>query len=156
MTVNTFYGFVNESGVLTLDFPAQFKAYVKHLKGEEVEVEVRKRRSKRSLKQNASYHALLAVWALSEGHNIEDLKDDCLREVFGLREVVSPITGEVRHVLAEPHTSTLTTEQFARLMDRTVELAAECGVILELPDEFNARKQQERRAEAKRQKQRAA
>jgi hypothetical protein len=147
-----FLAFVDRDGTCTLDHPAAYRAFIRRLAGEEVEIEVRKRRTKRSDRQNRAFHACITPWALQEGHNIEDLKDDLLREIFGEREVVNALTGEVRKVLAEPHTSTLDTAKFAHLMERTVELAAGCGVILELPDEFNARKQ----AEAKRARKQAA
>jgi hypothetical protein len=136
-----FTGFVEQDGKLILDHQAAFRAYVRRLAGEEVAIELHKRRARRSDRQNRAFHACITPWALSEGHNIEDLKDDILREVFGLREKVNAITGEVTHVLAEPHTSKLDTAKFAHLMERTVEIAAGCGVILELPDEYNARKQ---------------
>jgi hypothetical protein len=141
----TFYGVVTDAGVFELHplEKVKFRAYAKRFKGVECEITFRRRRTKRSDKQNRAYHRLLSEWALSEGHNIEDLKDDCLGAVFGYREVVSPITGEVRQVLAEPHTSTLDTVRFALLMERSVELAAGCGVILELPDEWKARTQAE-------------
>lgn len=145
MTSTPLYGFVTAEGKLELDHKAQFKAFIQRFRGEEVEIEVRKRRTKRSDKQNRAYHAMLTPWALSEGHYIEDLKDDCLGEVFGFREVVNVVTGEVRKVLAEPHTSTLDTVRFAHLMERTAEIAARCGFIVELPDEYKSRKAKEAR-----------
>lgn len=160
--MSTFQGFVPEERqprcprcghekLLSLDRPEQFSRYVRaKLKGEDVELEIRKRRTKRSDRQNRAYHAMLTPWAMSEGHHIEDLKDDCLREVFGEREVVNVITGEVKKVLKEPHTSTLTVAQFNELMERTVEIAADCGVILELPDEYKARKAKEARQSKRR------
>lgn len=150
MSHGVFVGFVEKEGAITLDavfdHPAAVLAFLARFRGDEIEGEFRKRRTKRSDKQNRAYHALLSEWAREEGHNIEDLKDDCLREVFGEREVVNVLTGEVRKVLAEPHTSTLDTTRFAHLMERSVELAAGCGVILELPDEWKARKAKEAKA----------
>jgi L-lysine 2,3-aminomutase len=92
----------------------------------------------RSAAQNKAFHKMLEPWC-AEGHDIEDLKDDLLREVFGLREKVNAITGEVTHVLAEPHTSKLTKQQFSLLMERSVQIAADCGVRLELPSEYRER-----------------
>jgi hypothetical protein len=136
----SFVGFVREgSSEVDFDVPAAYRAYVRRFQGEEVEVEIRKRRAKRSLDQNAALHAMLTPWCL-EGHLMDDLKRDVLRAVFGTREVVNAITGELEVVLAKPHTSKLNTQEFAFLMERAVEIAAECGVILELPDEYNARK----------------
>lgn len=152
----SFPGFVKDDGLFYFDVRAAFDAFVKRFVGEECEIEFRKRRTKRSDKQNRAFHAMITPWALDEGHNIEDLKDDLLEAVFGLRETVNLVTGEVKHVLAEPHTSTLNTQQFAHLMERAVEIAAGCGVILELPDEYNARKKQEAKAAAKAAKKQAA
>jgi len=142
----SFLGFVTDSGDLTLDNRAAFRAYTKRLAGEEVEVEIRKRRTKRSDRQNRAFHACITPWALEEGHNIEDLKADILREVFGELEAVNAITGEVKKVLAEPHTSKLDTQKFAHLMERTVEIAAGCGVVLQLPDEYLAERKKKARA----------
>ena len=141
-----FVGFVDEHGKLTLDSPQAFKAFYSRMKGEEVEVEIRKRRTKRSDVQNRAFHACITPWAHEEGHNIEDLKRDILAAVFGELEVVNAITGEVKKVLAEPHTSKLDTVKFSILMERTVELAAGCGVILQLPDEYLAEKRKKARA----------
>jgi dGTP triphosphohydrolase len=136
----TFHGFCDESGTFTLDVPAAFRAYVaKRFKGEEVTLEVYKRRTKRSDKQNRYLHAALTGWARDLGYDIEDLKDALLEQVFGRREIVNPLTGEVKHALAQPHTSTLSTAQFSELVERMVEIAAGTGYIIELPDEFKTR-----------------
>jgi hypothetical protein len=57
----------------------------------------------------------------------------------------SPLTGAVVVVPVEPHTSTLNTAQFAELMESAVQVAAETGYVLELPDEWKARKAKEAR-----------
>jgi hypothetical protein len=145
MSLNVFIGVVTETGKLVLDAPKVFKAYIARFIGDEVEVEVRKRRSKRSTEQNSAFHAMIMPWALSEGHDIEDLKDDCLGAVFGYSETVNAVTGEVKMVLAKPHTSKLTVAEFNELMERTAEIAARCGVVLELPDEYKTRKKAEQK-----------
>jgi len=135
-----FVGVVSEAGTLTLDHRAAFLAYAKRFAGDEVEVELRKRRTKRSDRQNRALHAMLTPWANGEGWPIDDLKRELLCEVFGRREVTSPVTGQITYVPQQPHTSALTTVEFALLMDRAVEIAAGCGVVLELPDEYRAAK----------------
>jgi hypothetical protein len=139
----TFVGFIGPDEKIALDHPAAFRAFKRRLVGEEVELSLRKRRTKRSDKQNRAFHACITPWSKDEGYPMDDLKRDLLIEVFGSREVVSPITGAVVLVPAKPHTSQLTTQEFALLMERTVEIAAECGVQLELPDEYKTRKAQE-------------
>lgn len=89
---------------------------------------------RRSTAQNDAYHAMLRPWAREEGHDIDELKRDVLGTVFGWVE--SPLGAS--RVPREPHTSSLTSEQFSELMERTVQIAAECGVMLQLPDEYRA------------------
>lgn len=135
-----------KQGVLTIVNRPRFDASLLHMaSGQRYVVTVELMKEKRSDRQNRALHALLSPWADSEGHDIDDLKRDVLREVFGTREVVNAVTGEIEHVLVQPHTSKLNTEQFAFLMNRAVEIAAECGVLLELPDEYRQRIEDERR-----------
>lgn len=140
---------VDEQGRLTFAHPAQAHAYLRgQLKGQHIVGQFYAHRAKRSQRQNKGFHAMVWPWAKAEGHRIEDLKDDLLGVVFGYLEVTSLVTGEVKQVLAEPHTSTLSVGQFCELIDRTLEIAAEHGVILFAPDEY-------RRAKAARDKQAA-
>ena len=132
-----FTGFVSDAGKLALDYPAQMTAYLKHLAGNEVEVEIRKRRSRRSAKQNGGFHAMIAPWAKAKGHDVDDLKSDLMGTVFGWAE---KRTLADNRVPLRRHTSDLNTADFSELIDRTLQLAAECGVILEAPDEYTAKR----------------
>lgn len=87
-------------------------------------------------KQEKGFHAMIAPWAKQEGHRVDDLKRDLLLEVFGEQEHLNPITGEVTMVLREPHTSTLTKAQYSELIERTLQIGAECGHTLIAPDEW--------------------
>lgn len=138
-----FLGFVDDAGKFALDHRAAFLAYAKRFAGYEVEVSIRRRKTQRSDRQNKALHSMLTPWSHGEGYPIEELKRDLLIAVFGSREVTSPITGEVILVPVKPHTSQLSTAEFAELMDRSVEIAAGCGVVLELPSEYTARKVKE-------------
>lgn len=143
-----FVGFVDDTGKLTLDHPAQFKAFVaRAFKSCEVVVSVEDKAVAKTRRQERGFHAMLKPWC-AEGHRIEDLKRFVLAEVFGLREVVNPITGEVTQVLAEPHTSKLSKAQYSELIERTLAIAAECGVILEAPSEWTARTTRKRKQAA--------
>jgi len=102
--------------------------------GTEIVIELFERPVRRTSAQNDAYHAMLRPWAREEGHDLDELKRDLLGTVFGWLE--SPL-GESR-VPREPRTSTLTTAQFSELVERTVQIAAECGVVLQLPDEYRA------------------
>jgi hypothetical protein len=135
-----FLGLVQD-GRLHLDFKAQYDAYIKRFEGDEVEVEVRKRRTKRSLRQNAAMWVLLGAWARAEGHNVNDLKDDVMGEAFGWSETPSPITGRV--VPKRARTSELDVSDFCHLIETILETAAGCGVVLQAPDEYRKAKESE-------------
>lgn len=149
---------VDERGHVRFAHPAQAHAYLRgKFAGQVIVGQFYPHREKRSDRQNRGFHAMVAPWAKAEGHRIDDLKDDLLEAVFGTLEVTSLVTGEVRQVLAEPHTSKLTVGQFCELVDRTLEIAAEQGVILVAPDEYRrAKEKEQRRLERAAQKGRAA
>lgn len=137
---------VDERGHVRFAHPAQAHAYLRgKFAGQVIVGQFYPHREKRNDRQNRGFHAMVAPWAKAEGHRIDDLKDDLLEAVFGTIEVTSLVTGEVRKVLAEPHTSKLTVGQFSELIDRTLEIAAEQGVILVAPDEYRRAKEKERR-----------
>ena len=144
----TFAGDCDERGRITFDSPSAVTAYCRRrLAGRRVDVEIRPRKARRSLAQNSYIHAAWKGWADHLGYDVEALKDELLGLVFGYREVTSPLTGEIRQVLVEPHTSTLTTAQACELMERAVIEAAGTGYELLLPDEWR-----EARAKAARRK----
>lgn len=135
-----FTAVVNQNGELGFDDPARQNAYCKHkFAGQCVDVTVAPQGASKSRKQEAGFHAMITPWAKSEGHRIDDLKRDLLREIFGEQEHVNPITGEVGMVLREPHTSKLSRAKYSELIDRTLDIAAGCGVWLEAPDEHRRR-----------------
>src|SRR5687767_330878 len=107
-----FLGFCDDTGQFAFDYPPAYRAFMKKHAGKELEVEIRERRAKRSDAQNRAFHACITPWAAEEGHKIEDLKRDVLREVFGVREVENVITGEIQTELVKPHTSKLNVQEF--------------------------------------------
>jgi hypothetical protein len=139
-----FLGTVDEDGRIRLDFPQQQRAYCKRkLAGECVDVIIAPQGVLKTRLQESGFHAMITPWARDEGHQIDDLKRDLLRAIFGEREHLNPITGEVTMVLREPHTSTLSRAKYNELIERTLEIAAECGHILEAPHEYRERKARE-------------
>jgi len=147
-----FVGKVDDDGKVHLDFPTQFRAFCKaKLKGQCVDVWIGPQGRMQTRKQSAGYHAMLQPWAREEGHRIEDLKRDCLAHVFGTVEHTNPITGEVSVGLVEPHTSRLSRAKYSELIERTLEIAAECGVVLEAPSEFRERREKAQRQARKEQ-----
>lgn len=139
-----FPGRVDEHGKIHLDFPAQQIAYCKRrLALQCVDVLIAPQGALKTRLQEAGFHAMITPWAKGEGHRIEDLKRDLLRHVFGEVDHVNPITGELTRVLAEPSTAALNRAKYSELIERTLEIAAECGVILEAPHEYRERQQRE-------------
>lgn len=126
----------------------QARAYLKRFAGQLISAQFYPVQAKRTSRQNRGFHAMVTPWARERGWAIEALKQFLLGRIFGWLEFTDPTTGEVLKVLAEPHTSALTVSQFCELVDRTLELAAEDGVLLTAPDEY-------RRALAQAQKQAA-
>lgn len=147
-----FLGSVDEYGAIHLDFPQQQRAYCKRkLAGQCVDVIITPQGALKTRLQESGFHAMITPWANTEGHRLDDLKRDLLREIFGELEHVNPITGEVTMVLREPHTSTLPRAKYSELIERTLDIAAGCGFVLEAPHEYRERKRREAERQARRQ-----
>jgi len=127
-----FRGFVSDDGRLTLDWPRQFRQDVRVLAGYEVEGELRRRRSKRSGEQNRYLHVVIKPLADELGYTTEELKLVLLGETFGYREVRGA------NIPMRLHTSDLNTQEFAQLIERLLQVAAEASVVILLPDEWRA------------------
>lgn len=141
---------VSTEGCLTFAHPGQAHAYLRgKFAGQCIVGQFYEHRAKRSGLQNRALHALASAWGRERGWRIEDLKQFLLAKVFGWLEFIDPLTGEVYKVLAEPHTSTLKMGQFCELIEATLELAAEDGVVLLAPDEFKRQKAALARREAR-------
>lgn len=139
-----FLGRVDADGGIHLDFPQRQRAYCKSkLAGKCVDVIITEQGDLKSRLQEKGFHAMVSPWARSEGIAIERLKRDLLAEIFGFEEHTNRITGEVRVELREPHTSTLSRTKYSELIERSADIAAGCGVILELPHEYRERKARE-------------
>lgn len=138
-----FKGYVSEDGNVSFDFPSEAYAFNReYFADHEVEIEIRKRRSKRSLDQNAAYHASIGPLAEHLGYTTEELKLAMLGGCFGWREVAG------MSIPIELHTSGLNTEQFSDLMAYTQRIAAEHGVLILDPSEWKAAKRKEVRRSA--------
>lgn len=141
-SVGHFIGLVREDGSrLDFDFPSQYRAFIATLAGEEVEIEIRKKRTKRTLKQNAYLHAAIKPYADHLGYTVEELKLALLGECFGYHQV-NGVTLPVKL-----HTAQLTTQEFVEITELLIQKAAEDDVLILYPDEFKAeRKKQQRKA----------
>lgn len=145
-----FVATVDHEGRVQLDFPSQLRTYCKRkFAGQAVDVIIAPQGHAKTRLQEAGFHAMITPWAREEGHRIDDLKRDILRAVFGEQEHTNPITGEVSMVLREPHTSKLTRAKYCELIERTMGLGAECGVVLIAPNEYREMKEKTAKRAAK-------
>lgn len=108
--------------------------------GEEFQLAIEEMDAKHTRKQESGFHAMIMPWARAAGHNIADLKRDLLAEIFGTREHTDVLSGVVVLLLREPHTSKLSKKKYNELIERTLEIAARMGYVLEAPSEYRARK----------------
>lgn len=137
---------IDADGRVRLDFPAQQRAFCKRKYAEQaVDVIIAPQGHAKTRLQEQGFHAMIAPWAREEGHRIDDLKRDLLREIFGQQEHTNPITGEVSMVLREPHTSKLNRAQYCELIERTLDIGAACGVVLVAPNEYKELKEKDRK-----------
>lgn len=139
-----FLGTVDAEGAIHLDDQKRQRAYCKaKLAGKCVDVVITEQGDLKSRLQEKGFHAMISPWAREEGISIEALKRDLLGDIFGWAEHVNQVTGEVRMELREPHTSKLSRAKYSELIERSADIAAGCGVILELPHEYRQRKERE-------------
>jgi hypothetical protein len=140
-------GDLDADGVLHLDLPRkQWQAIAKaRFAGQRVDVELRARKDKRSVRANAALHAGLQEWAHAKGQVgkaaeawVEAAKDDLLGLCWGYIVSQNIFTGEITKRLVEPHTANLSVEKFSELFEVAVMEAAKDGHIWKLPEEFKA------------------
>jgi hypothetical protein len=139
-----FPGYITDAGLVTFDEPTKAHAFNReHFGDHEVFVEIYKRRSKRSLRQNSAYHAAIGPFAEHLGYTVEELKLAMLGGCFGWKTVIGG--AEVPEML---HTSDLNTEQFSDLMAYTMQKAAEHDVLILDPSQWKAEKRKRERKQA--------
>lgn len=153
----TFPGDCLDSGRIVFDLPEQVTAYCRaRFAGRRVEVEIRERKSKRSLQANAAFHACLGRWyddkqltGTAKAAWVEQTKDDLLALQFGYVVRQNQFTGEVIKSLVQPHTSALDVAQFSELWELAAVEAAKNGHVMVMPDEYKALKRAAQRQAAK-------
>lgn len=142
-TRGIFPGFCDDDGKVRADFPSKMHEFNRaHFAGDEIEIEIRKRRSKRSLAQNAAYHAAITPLAEFLGYTVEELKLAMLGGCFGWKNVNGCQLPE------RMHTSDLNTQDFSDLMAYTNQIAAEHDILILDPSQWKAaKKKQQKRAQ---------
>ena len=139
-----FIGLVRDDGSkLDFDYPSQYREFIQTLAGDEVEIEIRKKRAKRTLKQNAYLHAAIKPFADHCGYTVEELKLALLGECFGYHQVHG-VTLPVKL-----HTSDLSTQEFVDITKLLIQRAAEQDVLILYPEEFKRQKRKQEKATLK-------
>lgn len=108
---------------------------LRQLKGQPVEVVVRKPTSKRSLDQNAYLHAEpFRMLAEELGDSVEGIKYDLMGEKWGWKP--SPLDPS-RLVPVQPSTSAMTVEECTAFIEWLIPFAAQkFGVLIPYPSEW--------------------
>jgi hypothetical protein len=131
LSTGYFVGVVRDDGSkMDFDFPQEYRSFVRTLAGYEVEIEIRKRRSKRSIRQNSWMHAFLGPLAAHWGYTVDELKLVGLSAVFGTKQLQGFVVPE------KPHTSGLNTLEMADLCEWFIQKAAEDDFLILYPEEF--------------------
>lgn len=129
-----FFGTVTAAGKFQLGDKAGVSAHLKTLAGEAVEFTIRKRRTQRSVDQNAYLHAEpFPKLADHLGYSMEEVKLVLMGECFGWHDVGG-------HTLpVKPSTSSMTVEEAQYFIDWVIPWAmTEHGVHVRLPGEVEA------------------
>ena len=125
-------GEITDDG-LTLHDREHFRRALQRFPRGPVVVNVQVYREKRSSAQNRYWHGVVVpVFAEHCGYSVPEMKDVLALKLIP-KDVTDPKTGEVHTVPG--HTSDLTPKEFADLIDRAMQLAAEWGLYLPAPGE---------------------
>lgn len=134
MPVPIFLGFVERSK-LTLDDRPGFMDYMRTFEGREVEITIRKRRSQRSLDQNAYWWAVpVRILADHCGYSDEQMHYALMGACFGY--TAGPTGSQIPN---KPSSSHLTVEEFTRLIEWVLIFGpTELGCIIPSPEKVEA------------------
>lgn len=133
--VPVFEATVNERGNLVLTRPYDFRLYLKRLQEKPVEVVVRRRRSKRSLEQNAwTWGVAYPILGETLGYDRDEL--DELHYALVAKWGGTHLDEKLGVQVANKRSSQLSTAEFSDYMEWLVRFAAkEFGCVIPLPNE---------------------
>lgn len=134
-----------QDGIFRPDYEDDHDAFLTTLEGEEVEAIYRKKRSKRTQRQNRWMHSFLRPLAQHLGYSLVQLKLMGLVAVFGTEKV-----GDYT-VPIEPSTADLNTQKCSELCEWFVQMAAELDppFLILYPEEFKREKKKQIRRGAR-------
>lgn len=123
-------------GKLTIHKKKLFDKYVASLKGL-VSIEIKKRRAKRSLNQNAYYWKILEIIGDEYGIEKEELHDYFGAEYRSIKKVLTnKVTGEIFELDFIRSTSSMNKIEFGEYLDKVIAWAANMGIIILSPEEY--------------------
>jgi hypothetical protein len=127
-----FTGRVLPGGLLVMDRPKDYGRHLRSLAGKPVEIIARRRRSQRSLDQNAYLHGVVfPAIAEEQGDSVEGVKFDLMGEKWGWTT-----TASGHHIPVRPHTAEMTVEECTQFIDWVIPWAAQkLNVRIPLPNE---------------------
>ena len=129
----TYFGSVSEGGVLTIRDRKSFDKYLMQFSGHEVTIDIKIKRSKRSIQQNSFFHSWVALLSDHTGYTRAEMKD-ILKWEFLQIEKVNEKTGRLYKCTRD--TSSLNKSQFADFCTEIQHWSeTEFGARLPLPNE---------------------
>lgn len=128
-----FTGKVTDEGKILFDRPRDFREYMDTLRRNNVQVVVRRYRSKRSNEANRYYWGcVVALMAEEFGYTKDELHEVLAMKFLRIEDC--PITGVPRR----KRTPNCDTKEFSEYVDACIRLAAEHGIHVPAPDEVEA------------------
>ena len=129
----TYFGKVDDNGKLTIHDRKGFDAYLCNFKSKDVTIDVKVKRSKRSIQQNSFFHSWVSLLSEFTGYTKSEMKE-ILKNEFLKVEKVNEKTGSIYQCTRD--TSSLNKMQFADFCTEIQQWAeSEFGVRLPLPNE---------------------
>ena len=99
------------------------------------EIVVRKARKEKTHQQRKTWHALLTEFGQALGYTMPQMKQVVKREIFGAEWIKLPNGKEVEVIQSSEDEDR---HGYANLIDHTLRIAAENGVLLEIKTELEA------------------
>jgi hypothetical protein len=112
---------------------------------DDIELEVRPRRKEKTHEQRKTWHALLTDFGKALGYTMPQMKEVVKREIFGSEWIQLP-NGKRYEVI--PSSEAEDRYGYAELIDHTLRIAAEQGVLLEIKSREKLAHQLRERARA--------
>ena len=128
-----YFGSVDESGIMKIRDRKGFDKYVSLFRGKDVEILVRRKKSRRSVEQNALWWVYMTILSKDIGYTKDEIHEIC-KFKFLQKEKVDEKTGEIFKYLGS--TAKLSKVEFMDLVAELQQWSVETfGIVLPSPDE---------------------